>query len=227
MPPSRRGLIAADLATAIHLGLIRPGERLPSQTHLMRSYAVAMGTAAAALASVTALQLAHGEPGRGTFAADIRSGQPEVHPVAEIFAASSVCRTVAATAWPKNADPVIDLYANSPWRDADIRPHRLIDVSALVAMDQYLLRWMSDAFISGARSLVAGGEASRNLHEAAGDPIHLLEAAHAILRPASGRRPAGQQPIARYDGDVPEAQKVASRIWREQGRPPNPDEPPF
>ncbi|MER7666427.1 GntR family transcriptional regulator [Streptomyces sp. NPDC096193] len=39
--------IAGDLALAIHQGLIRGGERMPSQKELMAAYGVAMGTAAA------------------------------------------------------------------------------------------------------------------------------------------------------------------------------------
>lgn len=58
--------IAGDLALAIHQGLIRGGERLPSQTKLMKSYKVAMGTAASALAKLSAAGLTRGETGRGS-----------------------------------------------------------------------------------------------------------------------------------------------------------------
>lgn len=62
--------IAADLAQAIHLGLIQPGEQLPSQSKLRQSYGVATATAQSALNKLAATGLTRSEAGRGTFAVD-------------------------------------------------------------------------------------------------------------------------------------------------------------
>ena len=215
--------IAADLALAIHQGLIRPGERLPSQTRLMKSYEVAMGTAASALAKLAAAGLIRGEPGRGTFAMD-----PDrlFHrsPVLDVMAAASMCRRLAALSFGPDTDtPTLPVGGDPHWDDPHADPEktlppRQVDVSALVALDRHVLRWMSEAFFQAARRMVGAGQQDAD--------THLLAAARAILRDG-GRRTQRQDGIAYYAGSPPEDEDVVLRIWPERGVPRDPDGPPF
>jgi GntR family transcriptional regulator len=224
--PGRRATaddIAADLALAIHRGLIRPGEQVPSQAKLMESYGVAMGTAAAALGKLAAAGLARGEPGRGTYAADRVTLALKSAPVLDILAAASLCRAVASTGWPPDAVPVVRVGGHpdygTPYEDEETLPPRPVDVSPLAALDRHVARWMSEALYEAARRAAGPG-----LGPADG---HLLAAARAILSDGA-RRPEGQPPIAVYGGPVPPGEDVALRIWPERAHYAHgPDEPSF
>jgi DNA-binding transcriptional MocR family regulator len=211
--------IAGDLALAIHQGLIRGGERLPSQTQLMDSYKVAMGTAAAALAKLSAAGLSRGEPGRGTFAVDLDRARPL--PVLDVMAAASLCRHVAAASFPPGTAPTMDVGGDPDWNTEyaheKTAPPRQVDVSALAALDRHVLRWMSEAFLAAARRLVGSGRSEAD--------EHLIAAARSILV-SGGRRPEDQLPIAVH-GPRPEGGDVALRIWPERGLLDYPDGPPF
>jgi DNA-binding transcriptional MocR family regulator len=211
--------IAGDLALAIHQGLIRGGERLPSQTQLMAAYKVAMGTAAAALTKLSAAGLSRGESGRGTFAVHLDGARPL--PVLEVMAAASLCRQVAATSFPLGAAVTLGVGGDREGNTEDARektaPPQQVDVSALAALDRHVLRWMSEAFLAAARRLVGSGRGEAD--------EHLIAAARSILA-EGGRRPEGQQPIAVH-GPRPEGEDVALRIWPERGLPAGPDGPPF
>ncbi|MER7666433.1 GntR family transcriptional regulator [Streptomyces sp. NPDC096193] len=213
--------IAGDLALAIHQGLIRGGERMPSQKELMAAYGVAMGTAAAALAKVRAAGLSRSETGRGTYAVDANSALPR--PVMEVMAAASLCRQLSATSFgPGTAAPTLDL-GPSPREDGmagdrEAAPVRQVDVSALVGLDRQVLRWMSEALLVSARRMVAAG------HSAVDE--QLLAAARALLRDG-GRRPEGQPAITQHGGCLPAVEDVAARIWPERTRPAGSNWPPF
>ncbi|MEU3521132.1 hypothetical protein ABZ770_38755 [Streptomyces sp. NPDC006654] len=73
-------------------------------------------------------------------------------------------------------------------------PPRRLDVGVLAALDRHVLRWMSEAFLSAARRLVARGVSDADRH--------LIESARAILRDG-GRRPEGQPGIALSGGPTP------------------------
>jgi len=212
--------IAGDLALAIHEGLIRPGEQLPSQAHLMRSYGVAMGTAASALSKLATIGLIRTERGRGTYAED-QDALFRRAPILDVLAAAAVCRHLAATTGP----PTVEVGGSRGWDDphADpekVMPPRIVDVSVLVVLDRHLLRWMSDALLTEARRLAGAGDVGP-----ADD--HLLSAARSILR-EGGRRPERQPGIAYWGGPRRDDQDVAFRIWPERRRPPGgDDESPF
>ncbi|GGN45746.1 GntR family transcriptional regulator [Streptomyces fuscichromogenes] len=216
-------LIAGDLAVAIHQGLIREGERLPSQSKLARSYGVSSGTAAAALARLAAACLIRTVPGSGTFAVS-RPGLFEPNPVLDVLAAASVCRSLAGLTFaPDDPEPPRLSIGGSPdWgtslEDEDTVPPRRLDVGVLAVVDRHVLRWMSEAFLSAARRLVAHGVADADRH--------LIESARAILRDG-GRRPEGQPGIALSGGPMPDDEDVALRIWPERGEPRDPNGPPF
>ncbi|MEJ8662221.1 GntR family transcriptional regulator [Streptomyces sp. MS1.AVA.4] len=212
--------IAGDLALAIYQGLIPGGEQLPSQSKLMKSYGVAMATAAAALAKLSAAGLTRGVPGRGTYAVDVQRMQ--AHPVLEVMAAASLCRSLAAlTFGPGEAAPTVgvdgDLDEDTSGDREPVQP-RQVEVSALILLDRQVLRWMSEAFLSAARRLVGAGQREAD--------AHLLAAARAILRDG-GRRPEGQPAIAIHGMRRPADEDVALRIWPERGDPAGPDGPPF
>lgn len=214
--------IAGDLAVAIHQGSIQPGEQLPSQTKLMKSYGVAMGTAASALAKLSVAGLIRGERGRGTFALDPRRAFAD-SPVLDVLAASSMCRTLAAMSFGTNADsPTLGVGGSRDWgtayEDAETLPPRQVDVSALAVLDRHLLRWMSEAFLSAARRLVGTGPSDAD--------THLIASARAILRDG-GCRPEGQPGIAHSGGRKPADEDVVLRIWPERGEPRDPNGPPF
>lgn len=79
----------------------------------MNSYKVAMDTAAAALAKLSAAGLSRGEPGRGTFAVDLDRARPM--PVLEVMAAASLCRQVAAASFPPGAVPTVGVGGDPEW----------------------------------------------------------------------------------------------------------------
>lgn len=214
--------IAADLAVAIHTGTIRPDEKLPSQTQLMRSYGVAMATAAAGLAKLSATGLTRGQRGRGTFAQDPRQVFTD-SPVLDVLAASSMCRTLAATTFGNNADtPTLNIGGSPHWgtteEDEETKPPRQVDVSTLAALDRHVLQWMSEAFLSAARRLVGSGPNDAD--------THLIASARALLRDGA-RRPENQPGIAHHSGTRPAHEDVALRIWPERGEPRDPNSPPF
>lgn len=206
--------IAADLALAIHRGSIRPGAQLPSQTKLMASYGVAMGTVSSALAKLSAAGLIRTERGKGTYA---HADRFQSSPVRDLLAAASLCRSVAATTFlPSDPKPTIGVGGDEDWDDPHrdpekVRPPRWIDVSALNGLDRHVTRWMSEAFIQGARRAVGAG-----LDES---DKHLLAAARSILE-AGGRRPENQPGIAESGGPTPPAEDVVLRIWPERATPP-------
>ncbi|HKT04959.1 MAG TPA: winged helix-turn-helix domain-containing protein [Rugosimonospora sp.] len=214
--------IAGDLALAIHQGLLAPGEQVPSQTKLMRSYGVAMATASSALSKLATAGLTRAEPGRGTFVADHRrSLNPNI--VLEVMAAASVCRTLAATVVPAGRRASVGVGGHPDWNSSSadpdkVWPPRRVDVAALNALDRHLLRWMSEALLLAARRLVSAGRTDSD--------THLVEAARAILRDGA-RRPSGQPPIAEHGGPVPPGEDVALRIWPERSAPADPAGPPF
>lgn len=214
--------IAGDLALAIHQGLLLPGEQVPSQAKLMKSYGVAMATAASALAKLAAAGLTRVEPGRGTFVADHRRF-PSPNAVLDVMAAAAVCRTLAATAVPAGRRATVGVGGHPDWDTGSADPEKVwaprsVDVAALNALDRHLLRWLSEALLLAARRLVSSGPTD-------GD-AHLIEAARAILRDGA-QRPPGQPPIAEYGGPVPVAEDVALRIWPERAAPADPNGPPF
>jgi DNA-binding transcriptional regulator YhcF (GntR family) len=200
--------IAADLALAIHQGLIGPGERTPSQTDLMQAYGCAMGTAASALSKLAAAGLAQGRPGRGTFAADAKTLAAKSAPILDILAAAALCRGVAARGFRTGTSAVMYVNPDPDYgtsrQDQHTAPPRPVDVAPLAALDRHLTRWLSEALYAAARRV-----AGRGLHPA---DEHLLEAARAILRDGA-RRPGGQQPIAASGGPVPDAEDVSRRLW--------------
>lgn len=220
--------IAGDLALAIHQGLLRPGQRLPSQTELMHSYEVAMGTAASALAKLSAAGLTRVEPGRGTFVRQMRWGlEPdpiEPNPILEVMAAASMCRDLAGIRFNPDAGPPTLSVGGSPDWDAPhvdpekVSPPRQVDVSTLVAVDRHVLRWMSEAFLAAARRMVGSGVVESD--------THLIAAARSVLR-RGGCRPQGQAEIAWLGGPQPWEEAVATRIWPERAKPPAEGEPPF
>jgi DNA-binding transcriptional MocR family regulator len=211
--------IAGDLALAIHQRLIRPGERLPSQSKLMASYGVAKQTATVALGKLAAAGLIRTVPGSGTFA--VRPNPFDPNPVLDVLAAASLCRTLAARSFAPSSAPVLEIQLGvdvdtSGDREAPLT--RLVDVSALEGLDRHVLRWMSEALLSAARRLVADGPCE-------GD-THVIATARAILRDG-GRRPENQPGIAVHGGPTPEEEAVVLRIWPERGEPRDPDGPPF
>lgn len=210
--------IAGDLALAIHQRLIRPGERLPSQSKLMRSYGVAMGTASAALGKLAAAGLIRTVPGSGTYA--VRPNSFDPNPVLDLFAAASLCRTLAAHSFGPGSAPVLEIGGGGVDTSGDREGPltRLVDVSALEGLDRHVLRWMSEALLAAARRLVADGPCD-------GD-THVIATARAILRDG-GRRPEGQEPIAVHGGPRPADEDVVLRIWPERAAPADPDGPPF
>ncbi|MPY32785.1 GntR family transcriptional regulator [Streptomyces adustus] len=216
-------LIAGDLAVAIHQGSIRDGERLPSQAKLARSYGVSSGTAAAALAKLAASGLIRTARGSGTYAT-ARPGPFESNPVLDVMAAASVCRTLAGLEFgPGEPEPPALAVGGSPrWgttrEDGETLPPRPLDVGVLAGLDRHVLRWMSEAFVSAARALVAHGVSDADRH--------LLESARAILRDG-GRRPEGQPGIALSGGPQPADEDVVLRIWPEHGEVRDPDGPPI
>lgn len=214
--------IAGDLALAIHQGLIRPDERLPTQKALMKSYGVAMGTAASALAKLAAAGLTRGEPGRGTFATNPRRAFTP-NPILDVLAASSMCRSLAAMSFGRNtSSPTLEVGGSPDWNTAyeteNTMPPRRVDVAALADLDRHVLRWMSEAFLAAARRLVAAGVGDAD--------THLIASARAILRDG-GQRPEGQAPIAISGGPAPADEDVVLRIWPERGDPLDPNGPPF
>ncbi|MFD5589337.1 GntR family transcriptional regulator [Streptomyces sp. NPDC127063] len=210
--------IAGDLALAIHQQLIRPGERLPSQSKLMASYGVAMGTASAALGKLAAAGLIRTVPGSGTYA--VRPNPFEPNPVLDVLAAATLCRTLAAHSFGPDSAPVLEIGGGDADTSGDREGPltRRVDVSALEGIDRHVLRWMSEALLSAARRLVAHGPCE-------GD-THVIETARAILRDG-GRRPDGQEPIALHGGPTPADEHVVLRIWPERAAPADPDGPPF
>lgn len=215
--------IAGDLAVAIHQGSVRDGERLPSQPKLAESYGVSAGTVAAAMAKLATAGLVRTEPGRGTFATS-RPSPFDSNPVLDVMAAASICRSLAGlTFGPDEPDPPRLDVGGSPdwgtaWEDEETMPPRRLDVGVLAVLDRHVLRWMSEAFLSAARRLVARGVTDADRH--------LIESARAILRDG-GRRPQGQPGIALWGGPVPVDEDVVLRIWPERGEPRDPDGPPF
>ncbi|MFJ8697354.1 GntR family transcriptional regulator [Streptomyces roseolilacinus] len=216
-------LIAGDLAVAIHQGSIRGGERLPSQSQLARSYGVSSGTAAAALGKLAAAGLIRTIRGAGTYAiARPASGEP--HPVMDVLAAASLCRDLASitVGAAKPGPPTLDVGGDPAWGTEHERPSTLpprrVDVGALAALDRHVLRWMSEAYVSAARRLVARGVTDADRH--------LITSARALLRDG-GRRPEDQEPIAHFGGPVPVDEDVVLRIWPERAEPTAPDGPPF
>ncbi|MGW9031566.1 winged helix-turn-helix domain-containing protein [Streptomyces sp. NPDC055722] len=214
-------LIAGDLAMAIYVGAIRPDHQLPSQTKLMESYGVAVGTASSALRKLAAAGLIRTEPGRGTFAVPQHRGTPS--PVMEVMAAASVCRSLAAMDFGQSADnPKVPVGGDPAWlteyEDEKTMPGRMVDVLALTGIDRHVLRWMSEAFLTAARRLVANGQSDAD--------AHLLEAARAILRDGA-KRPEGQPGIAHWGGPVPGDEDVILRIWPERAAPRDPNGPRF
>ncbi|MFH8813039.1 GntR family transcriptional regulator [Streptomyces hygroscopicus] len=212
--------IAGDLALAIHQGSIRDGEKLPSQSKLMESYGVAMGTAASALAKLAAAGLIRTEPGRGTFATS-RPNPFDPNPVLDVMAAAQMCRSLASLSFgPGETAPTLDVGGSpdwgTAWEDENTMPPRRVDVSALAVLDRHVLRWMSEAFLTAARRLVARGVSDADQH--------LIASARAILRDG-GHRPDGQQPIAHRGGPTPADEDVVLRIWPERAAPVDPDQP--
>nr|BEK71521.1 hypothetical protein KPHV_87480 [Kitasatospora purpeofusca] len=226
--------IAGDLALAIHRGLITSGEKLPSQAQLMKAYGVAMGTASSALGKLAAVGMIRTVPGSGTFA------EPDGHilgvynsnPVTDVLAAASLCRHLAAVSFPPGTETPTTYIGGTPdWDDPHADPDRVLppqrlDVSALVALDRHLLRWMSEAYLTAARRLIGSGQSDAD--------VHLVESARALLR-SGGRRPESQPGIAVAGGPYPDDEDVALRIWPERRTPdrpadwggPHSDEPPF
>jgi len=222
-PESAAERIAGDLALAIHQGLIRGDERLPSQTDLMKAYGVAMNTASSALGKLQAAGLTRSERGRGTFA--VRIEREWANPILDVMAAASVCRSLAAHTFGKNDNnPKLPVGGDPAWLTENenewTRPGRMVDVSALVGIDRHVLRWMSEAFLSAARRLVATGQSDAD--------THLIEAARAILRDGA-RRPDKQPAIAHYGGPHPVDEDVVLRIWPERAnhQPLGPNDSPF
>ncbi|MDW8804386.1 GntR family transcriptional regulator, partial [Streptomyces scabiei] len=217
-------LIAGDLAVAIHQGSIRDGERLPSQAKLAQSYGVSSGTAAAALGKLAAAGLIRTVPGSGTYAtSNPMRALFEPNPVLDVFEAAAMCRSLAALSFgPAEPDPPrIDVGGSPDYgtarEDENTTPPRRVDVGALAVLDRHVLRWMSEAFLSGARRLVARGVTDADRH--------LIASARAIIRDG-GRRPEGQPGIAHWGGPVPVDEDVVLRIWPERGKP-DPDGWPF
>ncbi|MFH8410436.1 GntR family transcriptional regulator [Streptomyces sp. NPDC018019] len=206
--------IAGDLALAIHRGLIRPGEKLPSQSKLKDSYGVAMATASSALGKLAAAGLAYSVPGSGTFAqrTDRLFDRP---PVLDVLAASALCRHLASLSFGPDTDvPTVPVGGSPGWDDPHADPEKVlaprqVDVSALAGLDRHILRWMSEAFLTAARRLVGAGQTDAD--------VHLVESARSILRDG-GRRPEGQPGMAYYGGPCPEDEDVALRIWPERKR---------
>lgn len=183
----------------------------------MDSYQVAMGTAAAALAMLSAAGLSRGEPGRGTFAVDLDRARPM--PVLEVMAAASLCRQVAAASFPPGAVPTVGVGGDPEWNTEHAHeksaPPRQVDVSALAALDRHIVRWMSEAFLAAARRLVASGRSESD--------EHLLAAARSLLD--EGAAGQGQPPIAVHGMRSPDGEEVAVRIWPERGLPADPHGP--
>lgn len=202
--------IAGDLALAIHQGLIRAGEKLPSQSKLMDSYGVAMGTVSSALGKLQAAGLIRASVGVGTFAED-----PDRlwhnSAVLDVMAAAAMCRSLAAITFGANG-PTLAVGGSPDWDDPHTDPEktlppRMVDVSALAALDRHLLRWMSEAFLTAARRMVGSGQSDAD--------IHLIASARAILRDGA-RRPDHQPGIAHMGGPIPDDEAVAFRIWPER-----------
>ncbi|MGW3910527.1 GntR family transcriptional regulator [Streptomyces sp. NPDC005070] len=212
--------IAGDLAVAIHRGAIREGEQLPAQSKLSGSYGVSTGTVASALAKLREAGLIRTEPGRGTYAAPRSVFTP--NPVLDVLAAASMCRTLAASAFPSGEPPTLALGGSPDWGTAHetekSAPPRQVDVSALAGLDRHVVRWLSESFLTAARRLVAHGVSDADQH--------LIESARAILRDG-GRRPEGQPTIAHSGGPVPTDEDVVLRIWPERADPAHADWPPF
>ncbi|MGR3875821.1 GntR family transcriptional regulator (plasmid) [Streptomyces graminifolii] len=205
--------IAGDLALAIHQGSIRADEQLPTQAHLMKAYGVATATASSALAKLQTAGLTRSERGRGTYA--VATHRIWNNPILDVMAAAAVCRSLAATTFGKHdTNPTIPVGGDPDWltehEHENTRPGRMVDVSALVGIDRHVLRWMSEAFLSAARRLVASGQTDAD--------THLIEAARAILRDG-GRRPENQPGIAHWGGPTPEDEDVVLRIWPERANP--------
>ena len=215
--------IAGDLAVAIHRGSVRDGEQLPSRAKLAASYGVSTGTVSSALTKLAAAGLIRTEPSRGTFATS-RPKTFEPNPVLDVMAAASMCRSLAALSFgPDEPDPPRLDVGGSPdwgtaWETEKTMPPRRVDVGVLAVLDRHVLRWMSEAFLTAARRLVAHGVTDADRH--------LIESARAILRDG-GRRPEGQPGIAHWGGPTPADEDVVLRIWPERGEPRDPDESPF
>lgn len=211
-------LIAMDLATAIHRGLIRKGTQLPTQTHLMKSYGVAMGTAAAALRRVREAGLTRTEAGRGVFAAggfrpDPTGEYATEHPsgqVAVLFEASDICRHLAALSRPEGAPATVELTAYDHDEGREVVARR-IDTSALEGLDRAMLRALGDALAAAARRIVGYGAAEIDQH--------LLTVAELVLRSGARRDPA-QPGIALSPGTPSPEEDVALRIWPERATAP-------
>ncbi|MEW2301960.1 GntR family transcriptional regulator [Streptomyces sp. NPDC006655] len=215
--------IAGDLALAIHQGLIRADEQLPTQAHLMKAYNVATATASSALAKLQAAGLTRSERGRGTFA--VATHRIWNNPILDVMAAAALCRSLASYTFGKGDDtPRLPVGGDPAWlteyEEEWTRPGRMVDVSALVGIDRHVLRWMSEALLSAARRLVASGQTDAD--------THLIEAARALLRDG-GRRPENQPAIAHWGGPTPTDEDVVLRIWPERANPQplDPSSPPF
>ncbi|MEU1813516.1 winged helix-turn-helix domain-containing protein [Micromonospora aurantiaca (nom. illeg.)] len=206
-------LIAMDIATAIHAGALSPGQRLPSQTELMRAYGVAMATAASALRKLRTHGLTHTLPGRGVVVAEFQHSD-----VATLYRVGEVCRGLAATTFPPGRAPLmgVDQFHDHETSETIQRP---IDMSALVALDRAVLRALGDSFVSTARRAVGYGLADADQH--------LLAAARAILRDG-GRRPEDQPPIAVFGGASTDDDQYARRLWPHHRADESSDDgPPF
>lgn len=218
-------LIAGDLAIAIHRGVLRPGEQVPSQTKLMVSYGVAMATANSALLKLRLAGLCHAVPGKGTFVTDTRPGTgARPNPILDVFTAARVCRSLAATySPPPDGAPMTipvgghHLYGTEHEDPEKHWPPRPVDCSALTGLDRHVLRWMSEAFLVGGRRLVGRGRTETDQH--------LIEAAQAIIN-RGGNRPENQLPIAELKFPEPEDEDVILRIWPERTAPVDPEVDP-
>jgi DNA-binding transcriptional MocR family regulator len=206
-------LIAMDLATAIHKGLIGRGERLPTQGSLMKSYGVAMGTVAAALRKLRECGLAYSAAGRVFAAADDWPDPPEEYAaklprgeVALLFRASDICRGLAATAHPREGRAQFHDTAYDHEEGCEVVV-RTVDASALDGLDRVMLRALGDALAAAARRFVGYGPAEIDRH--------LLTMAEVIVRSGARRDPA-QPPIALMPGTPSREEDVALRIWPER-----------
>lgn len=192
--------IAMDLATAIHTGLIRPDDRLPSQTELMAAYGVAMATAASALRKVRDAGLTRSEPGRGVYALSHHRRNGDV---AALYQAGNLCRSVASTTFRPGSDPIMEVGGYDDWDGSEI-PGRRVNVAALVALDRTVARVLGDTFTAAARRIVGHGRQETDQQ--------VIDAARAILHDG-GHRPDGQPAIAFFGGTLADEDRVAERLW--------------
>lgn len=191
--------IAMDLATAIEQGHIGPGRQLPTQSELMKAYGVAMATASSALHKVRDAGLATSRPGAGVFAA----ARPQHTDIALLYRAGRVCRSLAATSWPPDRTPtieVVDAYDH----DSQETVGRALDATVLAALDRTVLRALGDTFTAAARRIVGHGPGP--------DDPRLIEAARAVLRDGA-RRPDNQPSIPVYSGPHRDEDAVTRRLW--------------